>query len=198
MPTTQLLRSLGIFIIEDFMLASECSSLCYEVRHSDKTEAGTLSESDRVERIDNHIRRTKYGEISKSSHASIHQRIRDLKPSLENFFNESLADELEQPKYLHYAKGDFFAPHTDEQFNRKINITINLNSRKGQSPDQGYEGGDLQLYGLIKQDGFNKRGIAAPSHSGCLIAYPVNIVHEVTPITSGERFSIVSRFLSKH
>lgn len=198
MPTTELLRSLGIYIIEDFMLASECSLLCDEVRNSDKIQASTLSESEHLERINNRIRKTKYGQVSKSSQSSIDKRVNDLKPSLEDFFNEPLAEQFEKPKFLYYAKGDFFAPHTDEQFNRKINITINLNSREGQSTDQGYEGGELQLYGLLKQKGFRKRGIAAPSHAGCLIAYPANIVHEVTPITSGARFSVVSRFLSRH
>lgn len=198
MPTTQLLRSLGIYIIEDFMQAAECSLICEEVRNSDKTQASTLSESENLERINTRIRKTKYGQVSKSSQSLIYERVRDLKPSLEDFFNELLADQFEQPKFLHYAEGDFFAPHTDEQFNRKINITINLNSRAAQSTDQGYEGGELQLYGLLKQKGFHKRGIAAPSHAGCLIAYPANIVHEVSPITSGARFSVVSRFLSRH
>lgn len=196
MSTAPLLRKLGIFVVEDFMLPSECYALREEMINSEKTLAGIYDEALNIEYINRPIRKTLYCQVSDSTHQSFTNRIRALKPQLEDFFNIALADSFELPKYLHYSKGDFFAPHTDNQLTRKINVTINLNDKNTQSADTGYDGGTLMLYGLMKQDAFKKKGIAAPCSIGCLIAYPVDIVHEVTPITSGSRFTIVSRFLS--
>lgn len=196
MSKASLLRSLGILVIDDFMSATECLSLCQEMHIASKFSAGTFSNNAQQEHVNDRMRKTQYCQISNSRHQTISNSIRCLKPDLEQFFNEPLSDEFEQPKYLHYGKGDFFAPHTDNQLNRKINITINLNNPKTHAGNSDFDGGELQLYGLLKQPGFSTRGVAAPSHAGCLIAYPVDVIHEVTPIVSGVRYSIVSRFLS--
>jgi len=195
MSSASLLRKLGVYVEEDFLMASECAALCEEMNGSVKTEAATYSQSENRERIDHCVRKTHYCAISSKSHIMVNNRIKQQKTILEKFFNTSLEDSFEPPKYLHYGEGAFFSPHTDDQLNRKINITINLNDKEAKL---GYEGGALQLYGLIKGGAFSNRGIAAPSSLGCLIAYPVDIVHEVTPITAGSRFSIVSRFLAKN
>ncbi len=196
MTTASLLSKLGIFIVEDFMVPSECDALREEMIHSEKNQAGIYNQAMNAEYISRPLRKTLYCQVSDATHQSFTNRICALKPQLEQFFNIQLAESFEHPKYLHYSKGDFFAPHTDGQLTRKINITINLNDKDTQSTDAGYDGGTLILYGLIKQNAFKNRGIAAPDSIGCLIAYPVDIVHEVTPVISGSRFTIVSRFLS--
>jgi predicted 2-oxoglutarate/Fe(II)-dependent dioxygenase YbiX len=185
-----------VYVEENFLIASECASVCKEMRESVKTEAATYNQSANSERIDHRVRKTQYCTISNKSHITINNRIKEKKTALEEFFNTSLDDSFEPPKYLFYGEGAFFSPHTDDQLNRKINITINLNDKEA-AAQLGYEGGALQLYGLIKNGAFSNRGVAAPSSAGCLIAYPVDIVHEVTPVIAGSRFSIVSRFLTR-
>lgn len=197
MSSASLLRKLGVYVKEDFLVASECAALCGEMSEAIKTEAATYSQSRKIEKIDHRVRKTQYCPISDQSNFAINRRIKEQKSVLEDFFKTQLDDSFEPPKYLYYAKGDFFSPHTDDQLNRKVNITINLNDKDSEAPALSYEGGALQLYGLIQNGAFSNRGIAAPSSAGCLIAYPVDIVHEVTPITAGSRFSIVSRFLAK-
>lgn len=196
MSTARLLRKLGILVIEDFLSPSECDAICEEMRIASKSTAGAYSKKTNSESIAPTIRQTQYCDISKTSRKKIATKIQSLKPTIELFFNTQLSEELEPPKYLLYEKGSFFSPHTDDQLNRRINITINLNSKLPSEKATEYEGGDLQLYGLLKGQNFVSRGIAAPSTTGCLTAYPVNIVHEVMPITAGSRYSIVTRFLS--
>lgn len=196
MSSASLLRKLGVYVEEDFLMASECAAICEEMSESVKIEAATYNQSENIERIDYCIRKTQYCTISNKSHITINNRIKQQKTILEEFFNTSLDDSFEPPKYLHYGEGAFFSPHTDDQLNRKINITIDLNDKETQVAELGYEGGTLQLYGLISGGASSNRGVAAPFSAGCLIAYPVDIVHEVTPITAGSRFSIVSRFLT--
>jgi predicted 2-oxoglutarate/Fe(II)-dependent dioxygenase YbiX len=196
MLTANLSRKLGIYVVKDFFSVTEGISLCQEMIRSDKTKAATYSKKHDREQVNGRVRETRYCDISDESQVVVSNRVKRLKPRLERFFDTNLSDSFEHPKYLHYSKGDFFPPHTDNQLDRTINITVNLNSKRSSPTELGYEGGELPLYGLIKHEKFANRGISTPTTTGSLIAYPVDIVDEVTPITYGSRFSIVSRFLA--
>jgi predicted 2-oxoglutarate/Fe(II)-dependent dioxygenase YbiX len=196
MPTTDLLGKLGIYVDTDFMSPTECSVLCQEMLDSRKTEAGTYDEKNEIERIAHTIRKTQYCHLSDELHGVVTNKIKQLKPKLEHFFQSRYSDLFEGPKYLIYRQGDFFSPHIDSQLNRKINVTVFLNKQTTETVELSYQGGSLILYGLMKDRAFKNRGIVAPTKAGCLIAYPVDVVHEITPVLSGARFAIVSRFLS--
>ncbi|TNE44947.1 MAG: 2OG-Fe(II) oxygenase [Deltaproteobacteria bacterium] len=81
-----------------------------------------------------------------------------------------------------YGVGDFFDWHLDfgagEISARKLSMTVQLSD-----PDE-YEGGDLQFM-------VNHRVVCAPRDKGTAIIFPSFIQHRVTPITKGERQSIV-------
>ena len=111
-------------------------------------------------------------------------------------FQERYANIWEKPKFLQYQTGDYFSPHTDEQRHRRLNISIYLNNQAKSANSNEYSGGELTLYGLVKSAGWENRGITTPGVQGMLVAYPVNIVHEVTPVEKGSRYAIVTRFLS--
>jgi len=196
MPTSKILNSLGIYAVEEFFKQSECKQLCSEMNASAKSQARTYTQSENLEKVDHQVRKTQYCKIADTSHTSIMTKIKGIRSDLEHFFGAELADKFEPPKYLRYGEGDFFAPHTDGQLNRKINISININSTDPAQSDLVYAGGQLQFYGLIKQKGFADRAISAPCDAGTLLAYPVDVIHEVTPVLKGARFSIVSRFLA--
>ena len=191
MLAASLLQKLGIYVVEGFMLASECTNLCAKMRAAAKIEAATFGQTNNTEHIDHSVRKTHYCNVSDESRKAVYKLIKGIIIQLEAFFETSLADEFEQPKFLQYSKGSFFSPNTDEQLNRKINL-----NNKHELDSTGYAGGELRLYGLIKQRGFSTRGIAAPMTADSLIAYPVDVVHEVTPISAGARFCIVSRYLT--
>lgn len=176
------------------MSASECEALCKEMHVAKKTHAASYSKKHKAEQVDLRIRKTTYCSTSNKSHIEVTNRVKAIKPTLEGFFNTPLADSFKHPKFLTYGEGDLFSPHTDGQLDRKINITINLNITNRQTD---YQGGEHQLYGLINKGVFKNRGIVARSSAGTLIAYPLGIVHKVTPITRGARFCIVSRFLGE-
>ncbi|CAM1374584.1 2OG-Fe(II) oxygenase [Tenacibaculum xiamenense] len=81
-----------------------------------------------------------------------------------------------------YSEGDFFDWHLDfgpgEISARKLSITTQL------SDSDEYEGGDLQFM-------INQKIVNAPREKGTIIVFPSFIMHRVTPITKGERKSIV-------
>jgi predicted 2-oxoglutarate/Fe(II)-dependent dioxygenase YbiX len=105
----------------------------------------------------------------------------------------------EEPQFLRYQAGDFFVAHQDgntgmvrserEQF-RKVSLVIFLN-RQSEIPAAGcYAGGSL-VFTEWRPD--RDRGqYYLRAEAGTLVAFAAETTHEVTPVTSGERYTIVS------
>lgn len=84
------------------------------------------------------------------------------------------------------SRAEFYGKHMDCTFgvahktaSRKLSITVQLCS------EDEYAGGELLLY----QTG---EAIVAPKRKGQLIIFPSFIMHEVTPVTRGTRYSLVT------
>lgn len=92
-------------------------------------------------------------------------------------------------QYTKYQKGDFYSWHTDDDFNathkkyqnvRKLSITVALNMGS-------YEGGDLQMILNHQKDPRTMR-----LEFGDVLVFPSFTQHQITPITKGIRYSLVS------
>ena len=86
-------------------------------------------------------------------------------------------------KFLKYGK------HVDRCFEksvRKLSLSIQLTDPKK------YEGGDLKLH-----NGPDEDASIMSKAQGTLILFPSFILHEVTPVTKGERNSLVSWITGK-
>ena len=118
------------------------------------------------------------------------RRLEGVKPTLEQHFQVRLSL-CEEPQFLHYRPGDFFVAHQDgntplirdQTQQRRVSIVLFLND------PATYGGGELLFHGawpdwMVRQP--------APAAVGTLIAFPAETTHEVTPVTHGERFTIVS------
>ena len=55
-------------------------------------------------------------------------------------------------------------------------------------------GGSLTFYGLMKAPGMEKAGMPLAPEAGLLVAFRSDIMHEVNPVTRGERYTLVSWF----
>jgi len=98
-------------------------------------------------------------------------------------------DQFEPLQFTSYDAGrrEFYGPHVDcaygivsQMTSRKLSMTVQLSD-----PDD-YTGGDLKL--LIG----HKKPISVPRERGTVIVFPSNIMHEVTPVKSGRRYSLVT------
>ncbi|MDO8432477.1 MAG: 2OG-Fe(II) oxygenase [Candidatus Binatus sp.] len=127
-----------------------------------------------------------------------------MKPSIERHFSLALQD-CEYPPFLSYGVGDFFVPHLDSSTSpdaaeylrqRRISIVVFLNNRRSDAPDNDFDGGDLVLYGLMKEPEWLNCGLPVTPETGLLIGFPSDTPHEVRPVTSGRRFSIASWYYS--
>src|SRR5687767_1637114 len=106
--------------------------------------------------------------------------------------------EFEAPQFLRYETGDFFVPHQDgntpmiydESRFRKISVVIFLSTPSDEPEPETYGGGSLVFHGPFTT---NERLPLNPA-PGTLVAFRSETTHEVTQVTHGERYTIVTWF----
>jgi PKHD-type hydroxylase len=114
----------------------------------------------------------------------VFRRITDITLNLnERFFKFDLFGINEGLQFTNYeAPSGKYGKHVDRGMNmavRKLSISIQLTN-----PEE-YEGGELYLYDDDKGNLMNKE-------QGTLIIFPSYVLHEVMPVTKGERNSLVT------
>ena len=101
----------------------------------------------------------------------------------ERFFNFDLFGINEGFQFTNYqAPSGKYGKHVDRGMNlpvRKLSISIQLTDPKE------YKGGELYLYN-------NDKGVSMDKAQGTLIMFPSYTLHEVMPVTKGERNSLVT------
>jgi SM-20-related protein len=65
-----------------------------------------------------------------------------------------------------------------------------LNGEGGADQPSSYGGGQLTFYGLMG----DRLGLPLAGRPGLLVAFRSDLVHAVTPVTRGERYTVVSWF----
>lgn len=184
----------NLFLNRNFLDADACANLKAELNLSPTTQApvyiegteGTIHES---------VRKTTSLHPSAETISQVHQRLLSQKSALESHFGLDLND-CEPPQFLRYEKGDFFVRHQDgntKQLDfdhlrvRRISIVVFLNDFSNVPDANCYSGGLLHFYD--QQDMYG-----LPGETGLLVAFSADTLHEVSPVTSGERFTIISWF----
>ena len=115
----------------------------------------------------------------------VFRRVTDIVLNLnEKFFKFDLFGLNEGFQFTNYkAPSGKYGKHVDRGINtpvRKLSISIQLTEPKE------YEGGELKLY-----DG-EEEGTIMDKAQGTLIMFPSYVLHEVMPVTKGERNSLVT------
>ena len=176
------------------MDADACANLKAELNESPTTQApvyiegteGTIHES---------IRKTTSLHPSAETISAVHERLLAQQHGLETHFRLNLND-CEPPQFLRYEKGDFFVRHQDGNTHqldfdhlrvRRISIVVFLNDFTAEPQESCYSGGLLNFY-----DDQSTYGLAG--ETGILVAFTADTLHEVSPVTNGERFTIISWF----
>jgi SM-20-related protein len=186
MPESDGSAHFHLFLLPDFLDPDSCTRLRAELASAPTTQApvyiegaeGTIHET---------IRKTKSLHPANETLWQIHERLLGQKSALENHFGARLTD-CEQPQFLRYEKGDFFVRHQDGNTHqldfdhlrvRRISIVVFLND--------SFSGGSLTFYDP-------ETTFALAGATGLLVAFKADTFHEVLPVTSGERFTIISWF----
>ena len=95
--------------------------------------------------------------------------------------------DVEGVQLSQYKIGQFYNKHVDfngdpetKSHTRKLSMSVQLS-------ENNYEGGDLIIY-------YSGEKYIAPKSKGTVIVFDSKLTHEVTPITKGERYSLVKWF----
>jgi len=200
MPAADFFRSLGLFVAKDFFDLAWCERLQLEASSASKSHATVVKKG--IERLDEGVRKTKWAGVSTPTISAVRAHLLAIKPRLESHFNVTLAD-CEEPQFLTYKTGDFFRLHRDNADDpdafayvreRQVSAVIFLNSAAEALGPESYGGGALTFYGLIDDPCWKTYGLPLVGERGLLIAFRSDVLHEVTVVTRGERYSIVSWF----
>lgn len=116
----------------------------------------------------------------------IYQRLTDLvMQNNQNHFNFDLTMiECLQFAYYNANENGCYKSHIDSNswnlpHNRKLSIVVQL------SNPEDYDGGEIKLY-------FSHEPTIIKKERGLVINFPSYTLHEVTPVTRGERYSLVA------
>ena len=120
----------------------------------------------------------------------VFRRVTDITLNLnERFFKFDLFGLNEGFQFTNYiSPSGKYGKHVDRGMNipvRKLSISIQLTN-----PEE-YEGGELYLYD-------DDKGTLMDKTQGTLILFPSYVLHEVMPVTKGERNSLVTWVTGKH
>lgn len=185
-----------LFVAKQFLEPVACRNIVAEMSAAQGDDAtvygGTASGA-----VDQNVRRTLRIRPPVETAQLITRRLLELRAAVEKLFDIALS-ECEDPQFLRYREGDFFVAHQDgntgllrlESERRRVSTVIFL-SDESDSPRPGAHcGGSLvftDLRAALGAQKFHLRGEA-----GMLVAFRAETTHEVTPVTHGERYSIVS------
>ena len=134
--------------------------------------------------------------------ADVNGRIGALRDDLARHFGVPLGDH-EGATVLMYPTGGFYETHADRATDterkilasqRRVSIVVFLNAMRTPPGPADYTGGALTFYGLLDDPAWRSFGFALEPEPGLLVAFPSHVIHEVTPVTAGDRYTIVDWF----
>lgn len=201
MSNLSILSQIGCFVAENVLTAEECRELRAKSLSS-KIEAATTVNSENEIKLNEAVRKTKNVEIDYEMQHFLFKKIMSLKPQVEEFFSIEL-ERCQTPQLLIYLNGDYFKVHRDVNeenvsnpviADRKISTVIFLNEQTPEPQENCFGGGALNLYGLIDQPAWQDKAFPIKGQTGLLIAFRSTVLHEVTEVTHGERFTVVDWF----
>ena len=203
MPGADFFARLGLFVDTKLVHPEACVRLRAEMRSAPGKAATVIERRGPADAVDEETRRTKSAKVSESAISLVEERLLAIKPQLESHFGVALS-RWQPPQFLVYRRGDFFRPHPDisedpdaPQFakERRVSIVIFLNDESPKPKPECYCGGSLTFYGLFDDPRAKGLGLPLVGQAGLLIAFRPEILHEVTEVTDGERYTIVSWFV---
>jgi SM-20-related protein len=188
----------NLFLLKDFIDAPGCAQLIEELCASPTTQAPVYIQGSEST-LHEDVRKTTSLHPSEETIVHIQRVMFAQKSALEAHFGCSLTD-CERPQFLRYKAGDFFVRHQDgntEQLDfdhlrvRRISVIAFLNDHASEPKENCFSGGALAFY-----DTKDKAAECFPllGQTGLLVAFTADNYHEVLPVTSGDRFTIISWF----
>jgi predicted 2-oxoglutarate/Fe(II)-dependent dioxygenase YbiX len=194
----------GFIVKPNFIDEYLCDALINEMISS-SSEFSKVRIKDSQYGIDRDLRKSRWAIISDETRDLIRSHLSILEGEIKSFFKISF-HEFQDLQFIIYQQNDHFKPHPDNSNeqnapdfvkSRKISIVIFLNSSVGnlfsrELISRDFCGGELRFYGVVDEPIWNSWGIPLVPSVGMLVAFPSEIIHEVTPVINGSRFTVVT------
>jgi|SRR6476620_4085479 len=202
MPKAEFFGRLGLFVRPGFLDADECGRLRGAVRESERVPGATGDEEESYA-VDTRVRSTDVAKVSDEAIALVDGKLNALLPEIQEHFSVEV-EGRQSLQFLAYKTGDFFEAHKDRNEapgvseyagGRQVSVAIFLNGEGEEGDANTYVGGSLTFYGLLGEDEDRQVGLPLAGEEGLLVAFASDLAHAVTPITSGERYSVVTWFV---
>jgi len=203
MAKPEFLQKVGVFISRDFVDANRCAQLCAEVQAASH-EKGTVGHQETAKGtgiVDENVRKVLRAELPEDTKAFVCSRLDELKPELERHFRMELSG-YSGPHFLRYQPGGFYTAHTDRSPGappsiaaRRVSVVIFLNSPSKEPTPGYYGGGALRFHRLLNGPNWENCALSLDAEPGLLVAFDSTVLHEVLPVTFGERMTIVAWFI---
>ncbi len=186
---------IDILTIDDFLDSRTVGELLIQMR-ADQGAAASVYGKEASGMVEVSVRRVTRVSVLAEMYKRVMDSLTASMAVIAGHFGERVS-ECEEPQFLRYQAGDYFIPHQDgntplirdDSRLRKISLIIFLNSHSEQLKADGYSGGSLVLHGSYPDYDLRQPVANKP---GTLVAFRAETTHEVTPVTYGERFTIVS------
>lgn len=184
-----------LHLIKDFFDANTCREIVKDMSSSPAGASLTYGKGEGA--VDDRIRRAVEVSPSAAAVEYVNRRLEEARSELADHFRVALSG-YEPPQFLCYRVGDFFVAHQDgntgmvnleSDRTRRISISIFLNSQSEEHQSGAYCGGSLLFSDW--QTGSRQEVLG---EAGTLLAFRSETTHEVTPVTQGKRYAIVSWF----
>ena len=197
MDISRLIAWYDLLLIPNFLDDVTCRQLIQEAQACASNPA-TVYGPDELGRVNDRVRKAARLKVSSTTTEFVNQRLIENKQTIEDRFSISL-NNCEEPQFLRYDVGDFFVAHQDgntgllrltSDAERRVSIVILLNPQSENAADGTYCGGSLKFSDYRAEQQYSEFHL--PIEAGTLVAFRSEITHEVTPITDGHRYSIVS------
>jgi SM-20-related protein len=196
MTKSQLSDHFDLYLIRNFLDEQTCREVINEMRTSPASPAVTYGQENSGA-INERVRRVARVQPSEKTVARVAERLMDRREEVAEHFHVKLTD-CEEPQFLCYRVGDFFVAHQDGNTglinldtdkSRRVSVSIFLNRQSNVPENASYGGGSLVFSDWRSNERFDLVGDA-----GTLVAFRSETTHEVSTVTHGERYSIVTWF----
>jgi SM-20-related protein len=201
MPDVSFFNNFGLLGVQGFLSPDACRQLRDEIAQAN-ISAATIREEGSEYGVDEGKRKTRWAEVSPEASGVVVDRLTGLMPQVAERLGVELTG-VQSPQFLMYREGDFFRRHRDSNPDeeaakfareRQVSTVVFLNGESSEGAPDSYEGGALTLYGLMEDREGGAIGLPVTGETGSLIAFPSDMIHEVTPISRGERYTVVTWF----
>jgi SM-20-related protein len=201
MPDVSFFNAFGLLGAPGFLAPEDCRALREEIARA-SISAATVREEGSEYGVDEGRRKTRWAEVSPEASGLVVDRLTQLLPDVSQTFGVEVGA-VQRPQFLIYREGDFFRRHRDSNQDegaaefarrRQVSAVVFLNGESAEPAPDSYVGGALTLYGLMDDQEGRAIGMPVTGETGSLIAFPSDMLHEVTPVSHGERFTVVSWF----